>query len=328
MHKKGMGLVVLPMIIFLLSIVFGASTAVAALKTFVSIGPQQWLVQKIGGDNVEVEILVGEGQDPHTFEPTPKQVERLSRATLWFTMKMEFEEQLKKNVHSVAPTLRIVDMSRGVKRILFEGSSHEHHDKEHHAEHDAHGSKHHDERDAHDKEHHAEHDAHGSEHHDESDPHIWLSPVNLKIMADEVERILSIADPAHKGEFVKRKKQVQQELQLMHEEITTQLAPYKGASFYVYHPSFGYFAEAYGLQQLAVEVEGKSPSPRQLAKLIAQARREKVHVIFVQPQFESKSGTALADAIDGKVVPLDALATDVAGNIRKMADKVEAALSQ
>ena len=113
----------------------------------------------------------------------------------------------------------------------------------------------------------------------------------------------------------------------LHHDLSTELAPFKGASFYVFHPSFGYFAREYGLRQQAVEISGKSPTPKQLSALIARARQDRVRIIFVQPQFDSRSAIAVARAIDGVVEPLDALAEDVAANLRTMAARITRALS-
>ncbi|MBW2329130.1 MAG: zinc ABC transporter substrate-binding protein, partial [Deltaproteobacteria bacterium] len=89
-----------------------------------------------------------------------------------------------------------------------------------------------------------------------------------------------------------------------------------------------YFAHAYNLYQEAVEIEGKSPSPRQLYSLISRAKAEKVKVVFVQPQFDRKGAQAVAHAIGGEVVPLDPLAEDVSGNLKIMAEKIQSALNQ
>ncbi|MBD3314523.1 MAG: ABC transporter substrate-binding protein, partial [Chitinivibrionales bacterium] len=104
--------------------------------------------------------------------------------------------------------------------------------------------------------------------------------------------------------------------------------PLRGRKFFVFHPSFGYFADAYGLKQIAVETGGKEPSARRLANLIDDARQESVKVIFVQPQFSRKAAQAIADAIDGAVVPVDPLAEDYMANLGEIAAKLRAAMLQ
>lgn len=289
-------------LLILISICFLAgSSSYAAVEVFVSIPPQKWLVDKVGGEQMVSRVLVGEGQDPHTFSPTPRQMAALSRAKIWFIMEMEFEEQLVKKVKQVAPDLQIIDIAHHIEKISATEGEHE----------EQHGHGH---------EEHNDHDA--------KDPHVWLSPPNLMIMAEEISKTFAQVDPANSSVYSANLADVKKELSLLHDENSEKLAPYSGSSFYVFHPSFGYFASAYGLKQEAVETGGKSPGPRQLSQLIAQARAENVKVIFVQPQFDPKSARAVAAAIGGEVVPLNALAADVAGNLKIMATKIEAALAK
>ena len=264
-----------------------------AIDVFVTVPPQKWVVENILGNGGTVNVLVKNGQDPHTFEPTPKQIMALSRAKIWFTMNMPFENRLRNKVGQVAPDLRIVDMIGDIEK---------------HSIHDAHG--------------HDDHD------HEAKDPHAWLSPVNLQVMAATTAAVLREEDAGNMQQYNQNLQAVQKSLTELHARIGQQLAPYAGSSFYVFHPSFGYFAEEYGLQQKAVEAGGKSPGPRQIAALVAKAREDRVKVIFVQPQFDQKSGETIARAIDGEVVSLDALAEDVPANLTVMADSIEQALSR
>lgn len=280
--------------------------AKAAMDIFVSIAPQQWLVEQVGGERVNVSLLVAAGQDPHTFEPLPRQVEALSASGLWYILGLEFEERLQDKVVSVAPGLQVIDMSSGVTKLTMEQDVHDH------------AREHHDE-DGEDQEHLETRQDDGEE---ATDPHVWLSPPNLVLMAGVVAETLTDKDPEGADYYADRLKQLTAELTALHKELQVQLAAARGSSFFVYHPTFAYFADAYGLIQEPVEVEGKSPSPRQLAALIGSARRHGVKVIFVQPQFDPKAARAVASAIGGDVVPLDALAYDVKANLRVMAGKI------
>ena len=111
-------------------------------------------------------------------------------------------------------------------------------------------------------------------------------------------------------------------------EIREKLLPFKGSRFCVFHPSFGYFAEAYGLTQIPVELDGKSPSPRQLVALIEQAKGDGVKVVFVQKQFPAESARAIADAIGGTVAQLDPLAEDSVANLRLITESIVQALGK
>lgn len=282
------------LLVFMLSA--GFTVMAAPLEVFVSIPPQKWLSDRIGGDLVNTRVLVGKGQNPHTFEPSPKQITYLCRANLYFTMGMEFEEEIGRRIEKSANKLKFVSITDRIKKIAMSEQGAEHSDSVKH-------------------------------HHGELDPHVWLSPLNLKIMAAETAKAFIKKDPANKASYERNLRVVLANLDRLHDAIRQKLAPYKGASFYVFHPSFGYFAHAYGLKQKSVEVGGKSPSPRQLAALITGAKADEARVIFVQPGFDPKSAAAVAGAINGEVVPLDSLAEDVPGSLEIMAQKISKALA-
>lgn len=285
--------------------IFLANQANAALQTFVSIPPQKWLVDRIGSELVSTSILVGKGQDPHAFEPTPQTMSHLTSASLWFTLDMEFEKELTTRISQAAPKLRIVDTTSEITKLRMASRMDEH--PGHNANH---GNSH-------------DHHSHAGGH----DPHVWLSPENLIVMARAVEQALAEVDPVNSTSYERNRKRVEEELTRLHQDLARMLTPHKGASFYVFHPSFGYFAHSYGLEQHAVEMEGKAPTPRQLSLMISRARNEGIKVIFVQPQFDNRSGQVIARAIDGEVAPLDPLAEDVAANLRLIAERINSALS-
>jgi hypothetical protein len=120
----------------------------------------------------------------------------------------------------------------------------------------------------------------------------------------------------------------QADLDRIHQRMVTALSPYKGETFYVYHPAFGYIADACGLIQVAVEIEGKEPTPKQLADLIELAKTDGAKVIFVQPQFAKKSAEAVANAIGGSVTSLDPLARNYFENLEKMTETLKAAFEE
>lgn len=276
-----------------------AQQAKAAVEIFVSIPPQKWLSDRLGGEHITTGVLIQKGQDPHTFEPTPRQVMALTHAKLYFTVGLEFEEQIIAKLRHSSMDLQIVDSTAGIPKMAMVEYDQDH-GQDHVADHN----------------------------HSGLDPHVWLSPVNLKTMAAEMAKALIGIDPENSSAYTANLDKLSRELDELDREIASQLQPYAGATFFVFHPSFGYFAKRYNLRQEAVEVEGKSPTPKQLSSLIAEAQADKVKVIFVQPQFDPRSGQAIARAIGGEVVPLDALAEDVTGNLKTIAAKISAALAQ
>ncbi|EKD38841.1 MAG: hypothetical protein ACD_75C00593G0003, partial [uncultured bacterium] len=268
--------------ILLPALLFAAASPgfAATMAVHVSIPPQKWLSDRLGGDRIVTHVLVAKGADPHTYEPSPKQISALAGSRLYFTIGMEFEKQIVDKLAGTVAGLRFIDTTHGVARIAMAA---EEHDGEREAAQEGKGG--HDEPEGH--------------HHDGTDPHVWLSPLNLQIMAAAMAEAMAAADPGNKADYEQNLARLQTELEQLHAFIRQELAPYKGSSFYIFHPSFGYFAKEYNLVQQAVEVGGKSPSPRQLSALITKARKEGVKIIFVQPQFDTKSAETVARAIGG-----------------------------
>jgi len=300
MHKKIVTASTLLSFLWLTALAFAAPPP--PLKVFVSVPPQKWVSDKIGGTLVTTDVLVNKGQDPHTYEPTPKQLIKLSQAKIYFTLDLEFERQIIPKLEQTVHTLHIIDTAASILKIAMT----EHDEPE--PNNQVHTNKEH-------------------QYHKGLDPHVWLSPLNLKIMAAHMARAMIASDPANKATYEKNLLETTRILDQVHQKIEQELAPYQGASFYVFHPAFGYFAHTYHLQQQAIETGGKSPSPRQLSSLIVQAKASKARVIFVQPQFDPKSAQAIANTIHGEVVPLDPLAEDVAANLETIATKIKAAFT-
>lgn len=271
------------------------------IPVYVSIPPQAYFLERIGGDRVNVEVLVGEGQSPHTYEPTPKQMAKLAEAKAYFLIGIPFEKGLMKKIRQSHQSLVIVETQKGVPYRTLSGHDHRH---------DGHG--------------------HGTEQGGESigvpDPHIWMSPKLVKIQAQNIYDALSRLDPAHKRQYAANLQSFQADLDRVNARIARSLAPIKGKKMYVFHPAFGYFADAYGLTQIPIEIEGKEPGGRQLADLIEKAKKDGVKVIFVQQQFSKKSAEVVAKAIGGAVVPINPLSKEYLTNLEKIAAAVEQSL--
>ena len=104
------------------------------------------------------------------------------------------------------------------------------------------------------------------------------------------------------------------------------MKPDSGKKFYVYHSAFAYFAKDYNLEQIAIEIGNKSPTPKQLANIADQAKKEEVKVVFVQPQFDQTSAKALAESINGRVAKIDPLEKDIVANLREIATAIKGSL--
>jgi zinc transport system substrate-binding protein len=315
MQRFGMALSVVA--VFLGAAAAGAraeSAASGKLRAVVSILPQGYFVERIGGARVDVEVLVKPGQSPHTYEPTPAQIGKVARAQIYFAIGgMPFETRLLEKLTATNKQMLVVDTRKGVplRTMTADEAAFEQAEEHHEAQ-----GEHHEEPAGR-----AEAGPAG-----EPDPHFWLSPRLAKILAANVCDGLKALDPAHAAEYDANLKKVQDDLDAVDAKLAAALAPFKGRAFFVYHPAFGYFADVYGLKQLPVEIEGKSPTAKELAALIQRAKKENVKVIFVQPQFSPKSARAVATAIGGVVVPMDDLARDYVHNLEDMAGKIAEAL--
>ncbi len=274
------------------------------IVAFCSIAPQRFIVERVGGELVSVSVMVGPGQSPHTFEPTPRQMADLAAADAYFAIGLPFESRILDGLRSLSADLMMVDTAAAVPRRRVE---------------EAHG-------------HGGPAESHGHEGAGDpagglADPHVWLNPRYAKLMAEAVCAALKELSPGDARVFDANLSSLLRQLDELDAELTEALSPLSGQSIYVFHPAFGYFTDAYGLKQVPVETGGMEPGARGLVRLIERATADGVRVVFVQPQFSSRSARAIAAEIGGVVVPMDPLAGDYLENLRDMACAVRGALS-
>jgi zinc transport system substrate-binding protein len=106
------------------------------------------------------------------------------------------------------------------------------------------------------------------------------------------------------------------ELQVLDREIMRKVAGLKSRRFLVFHPAWGYYADAYRFEQIAVEEEGKTLTPKQMQRVIEKARANHIRVVFVSPQFSSSQAKTIAAEIGGVTRSVDPLAADYQENLR------------
>lgn len=265
------------------------------IKVFASIMPQKYFVEKIGGDRVEVKIMVGPGKSPATYEPEPNQVVDLSSSQIFFIIGVPFEKAFLKKISANLQNTKIIDSSKGIKRRYLEKHSHDENEEKHNEI-------------------------------KIEDPHIWLSPSLVKIQGKNIYEALVEADPQGKAKYEEGYNALIKEMDELNLYLKEKLSPYKDSTIFVYHPSFGYFTDEYGLHQEAVETGGKEPVPAILESIIKEALEDKVKIIFVQPEFSQKSAEAIAKGIGGRVVSLNPLNPDYINNMKAIADEIEGAL--
>lgn len=285
-----------------------AAAPAQAPTVVVSILPQSEFVARIAGSKVKILTLVGPGASPHSYEPTPRQMADLSGASLWLTIGgVEFEKALMPKVKALYPRLGIVDTAAGVKFRTLESHSHE-------GEAAASG---------------AAPAAAGEGDHDEEggpDPHVWLGRDAVKVQLSAATEALCALLPADAALFRKNRDAYVAEIDAAFASLAKDLAPLKGRKVFVYHPSFGYFLDSFGILQEAVELGGKEPTQKSLASLIAEAKADGAKVVFVQKQFSTNAARTVAAAIGGVVVEVDPLAPDWLANIKAMGAALKRAI--
>ena len=269
------------------------------INAIVSIVPVETFVQTIGGDKVSVTLMVQRGDSPHTYEPKPSQMLSVAKGDLYFSIGVEFEKVWLPKFASLNPKMKITQLNQNVTTIPMSGSHH----------HDVH---------AHQEKH--------ANHENETvniDPHIWTAPKNVAIIAQNIFDALSYADPKNLNYYKKNLETFLTSVSKTNTQIEDIFSSYKGSrTFMVFHPSWGYFAKAYGLEQVAVEVEGKSPKPRELVILLEEAKEEKVSAIFTQPEFSDASAKIIAKELNIPVVKASPLAPNWSENLIDIAKNI------
>jgi zinc transport system substrate-binding protein len=267
------------------------SAAVEPAHIAVSIPPQKWVVGYLAGDQVIIDVLLPPGSSPATFEPSPRQMAKLAHAIAYCAIGVPFERAVVPRIAELNPELVIVDTASGVeKRKMSSAGSHDHHSA--------------------------------------YDPHVWLDPIRMKTISTTTARALQELLPSSHDVIEERLQKSIRALDAIDERISGVLAELAGREILVFHPAYGYFTDRYGLRQVAVEVEGKTPTSRQLASVIDHFGSSGVPAIFVQPQFSKASADRVAAALGSKVVELDPLAEDYISNLEEMARRIAAELGE
>lgn len=277
-------------------------SAAEKIRVFVSVLPQKFFVEQVGGDQVEVDVMVQPGDSPATYEPSPRQISKLARAELYIRSGVPFENAWMDRIRAVNADMVLVDARDGLPSRTLEAH---HHDDDPHDEH-----HHHDDA-------HAANEGEASR--EQLDPHIWTSPRMVMTMSEQIRDQLSRLRPDLAPQFAQNQQAFAAQLAQLDQELTALFANTPHKQFMVFHPSWGYFADAYGLTQIPIETNGKEPGAKALTALINQARANQVKVIFVQPQFDRRAAEQVAKAIDGEVVAIDPLAENYLDNLRHTA---------
>lgn len=279
-----------------LILLFLSSFAFAKINTIVSIAPQKSFVEAIGGEFVNVEVMVLPGSSPHSYEPKPSQMQAISKAQLYLTIGVEFEGAWLKKFSNQNKKMILVDSTKGIQKLMLKAD--EHHDDKASKKHERHN-------------------------HTGFDPHVWTNTENIKIIAYNILETLITLDPEHKEQFMANYTAFIAKVDATNEQVKEVLKGVKkGSKFMVFHPSWGYFAHQYELEQLSIEIEGKEPKPKELALILKEAREENVKAIFAQPEFSDKSVKQIANELQIAVIKISPLASEWDSNIITLAKAI------
>ncbi|MBR6952524.1 MAG: zinc ABC transporter substrate-binding protein [Campylobacter sp.] len=292
-------------------ILMAAISSLVLAKPIVSttIMPTKFFIEQIAGDELEINVMVPSSADPHTYEPKPSQMKMLEKSDLYFEVGVEFDEIWLKKIAPDFKNVKFIKTQNGIEKIAM--NSHHDHEKDH--DHEKHTEHKHN--------HDHEHDEHGN-----LDPHIWLDPILVKTQSKNILNALCEKYTQKCEKFNANFYAFEKKLDELDEFAKAKLKDLKESKFIVYHPSWGYFAIRYDLEQIAIEIEGKEPKPADLAKLIEESKEESVKVIFVAPQFSKKAALAIASASGANVEEIDHLSGDWLNEMKKTIEIISKSL--
>lgn len=249
------------------------------IRVYASVAPQAYFIRRIGGDHVDVGTVIGPGQDAHTYDPSPREIERLGSAEILFTTGLEYEAKIVSTLERARTGISIVDLTQGI--ALRELEAHWHDPTVPH-----------------------------SHENEPGDPHIWLGPEEVRTQAATIRDTLSRARPDLSDAFVAGYQRFMDEVESIEAELADLLADLRGSTVLVYHPAFGYFTDHFGMSQLAIEAGGREPSPRLLEVTIEKALAAGVETVFTQPEYDEVASRAVARAIGARTAVVAPLGED------------------
>ena len=258
----------------------------------VSIIPQKYLVSFIAGDKFEIQAMLPTGSNHETYEPAPRDMEKISASKLYFALgALDFELTWLDRLKAANPSMQVINTSEGIQML----SGHKHEDTE------------------------------GDEHHHRGiDPHTWLSPSCMKIQASTISKALSAIDTANAIFYSTNLTKFNILADSVDRLIREKLVGSAGKSILIFHPAFGYFCRDYNLTQISIEQDGKEPSPAYMAEIVQTAKEKGIKAIFISKEFDTRNAEAIALEINGKVVVFDPMAENWAENMIHLADLIVA----
>lgn len=268
--------------VFMLSVLVTNVSANNKINVFVSILPQQYFVEQIGAEHVDVRVMVGPGQNPATYEPTPLQMAALANADIYFSIGVPFEKAWLAKIKQSNEKLIVVNCCE----LLSDLEGHTHDDD------------------------------------DNIDPHVWTSPKKVIQIATLIKKSLIEVDINNSAIYEQAATKFINKLSKLDKDISQKLSDLPQRNLVVSHPSWGYFSNEYNFSQISIEQDGKEIQARSMVKLIKLAKEKNIKAIFVQRQFNNKAAKIIAKEIDAVIYELDPLAYNYIENMNDVTNKI------
>ncbi len=250
------------------------------------------IAREIGGNQVNVKMIVPPGADPHSYEPTSKQLTEIAKGDLFLLTGTTLEPYSKKIQESLKGTdVRFIETSKDGTLLESDATLHAHEEEGHTEDEHAHEE---------------EHDDHATDEHGKYDPHVWLDPVNAKAMARSITVALSKEVPKDKATFEKNLKAFDQQADALDKEFKQAVADGSKKELLVTHAAYGYLAERYGFTQLPIAGISPSdePSQKQLAALVKEARMHDLKYVAFEETVSPKVARVIQKEIGAKSVTI------------------------
>ncbi|WP_298062460.1 zinc ABC transporter substrate-binding protein [uncultured Rikenella sp.] len=261
---------------------------------YVSIAPLKYVVEQIADSGTRIEVLVPETTSPESYEPTVQQIRALADAQAYVsTGLIDFERALSDKIRDIAPNTAVLDLSEEVD-VLEGDCSH----------------------------------SRGHRHGYGIDPHIWLSPKIVGGMGDRIAELLTAYRPGSASIYKERAERFKKRIDTLDRYIRQTLSGAKRKDFAIGHTSLTYFANDYGLNQIAVETDGKEPSVKAMKQLTDSLQRMGIKAVLFQRQTSDAAARTIARELPGgRAVEFDPLAPDWMGNLYRLTDSLRVILN-
>lgn len=298
------------------------------LTVAVSIVPQETFVKAVAGDLVDVVVMIPPGASPTNYQPTPQQIEELSRASIYLGIDVPTEQvNILPSLSSINDQMKVIDLAESVDEVyparFFEDEDHE--DEGHEVEdNDEHEDEEHEDED-HDEQ---EEDGHEDHVHEGRDPHIWMSPKRVIVMIESIQEVLSSEDPDNSETYRENAEAYIKELELLNDRFEEGLSQLDNREFVVMHPSVGYLADDYKLEMIAIEKDGKEATVSHMKEVIDFCIEHGIEVVFYQSEFDDNQAKTIASEIGGRVQSFEPLASNYIEMMDELLDTFKKTLAE